>query len=104
MNLPLTPPVRIPLLKDGSKSHAAFKPSARLIGRPAARTLIVNPYRTAFDNPELRVNRGWASNRKPSIDLFSEGEADRRGHCCRPPEECWWMPAPRSPNPYRLRH
>jgi peptide/nickel transport system substrate-binding protein len=83
--------VSIPLLKD-IKSQA---PQAICEATVAAgsRTLIINQTAPPFDNSELRRAMVLALDRKPFIDILSEGQGKIGGVMLPPPEGVWGMPA-----------
>src|SRR5215813_11715349 len=57
-----------------------------------SRTLIVNQTAPPFDNPELRRAIVLALDRKPFIDILSEGQGEIGGVMLPPPEGVWGMP------------
>jgi len=82
--------VSIPLLKDvKSQAPQAICETTVATG---SRTLIVNHTAPPFDNPELRRAIVLALDRKPFIDILSEGRGKIGGVMLPPPEGVWGMP------------
>jgi peptide/nickel transport system substrate-binding protein len=82
--------VSIPLLKDiKSQAPQAICETTVATG---SRTLIVNQTAPPFDNPELRRAIVLALDRKPFIDILSEGQGKIGGVMLPPPEGVWGMP------------
>jgi peptide/nickel transport system substrate-binding protein len=82
--------VSIPLLKDvKSQAPQAICETTVATG---SRTLIVNQTAPPFDNPELRRAIVLALDRKPFIDILSEGRGKIGGVMLPPPEGVWGMP------------
>jgi peptide/nickel transport system substrate-binding protein len=85
--------ITVPLLRE-VKSQA---PDAvcELRPRGVASTLIVNREAPPFDNPELRRAMALTIDRRPFIDVLSEGKADIGPAMLPPPEGLWGMPPER---------
>ena len=82
--------VSIPLLKEvKSQAPQAICETTVATG---SRTLIVNHTAPPFDNPELRRAIVLALDRKPFIDILSEGQGKIGGVMLPPPEGVWGMP------------
>jgi peptide/nickel transport system substrate-binding protein len=82
--------VSIPLLKEvKSQAPQAICETTMATG---SRTLIVNHTAPPFDNPELRRAIVLALDRKPFIDILSEGRGKIGGVMLPPPEGVWGMP------------
>src|SRR5438309_1655959 len=83
--------VSIPLLKDiKSQGPQAICEATVAAG---SRTLIINQTALPFDNSELRRAMVLALDRKPFIDILSEGRGKTGGVMLPPPEGVWGMPA-----------
>jgi peptide/nickel transport system substrate-binding protein len=82
--------ITIPLLKD-MKSQA---PNAICPVKPqyVPRNLMVNREKPPFDNPELRKALALAIDRKPFVDILTEGKGDIGGVMLPLPEGLWGMP------------
>ena len=82
--------VTIPLLKDVK----AQTPEAICEARPTnvSTNLIVNRDAPPFDNPKIREAHGAALDRKPFIDILSEGNDLRGATMLPPPDGVWGMP------------
>src|SRR6266436_1647902 len=82
--------VSIPLLRDvkGQAPQAICETTVAT----GSRTLIVNHTAPPFDNPELRRAIVLALDRKPFIDILSEGRGKIGGVMLPPPEGVWGMP------------
>ena len=88
--------VSIPLLKEvKSQARQAICETTVATG---SRTLIVNHTAPPFDNPELRRAIVLALDRKPFIDILSEGRGKTGGVMLPPPEGVWGC-RPRSCKP-----
>jgi peptide/nickel transport system substrate-binding protein len=85
--------ITVPLLRE-LKSQA---PDAicELRPRGVASTLIVNREAPPFDKSELRRAMALTIDRKPFIDVLSEGKADIGAAMLPPPEGLWGMPPER---------
>jgi peptide/nickel transport system substrate-binding protein len=82
--------VSIPLLKEvKSQAPQAICETTVATG---SRTLIVNHTAPPFDNPELRRAIVLALDRKPFIDILSEGQGEIGGVMLPPPEGVWGVP------------
>ena len=82
--------VSIPLLKDiKSQAPQAICETTVATG---SRTLILNQTKPPFDNTELRRAIVLALDRKPFIDILSEGQGEIGGVMLPPPEGVWGMP------------
>jgi peptide/nickel transport system substrate-binding protein len=82
--------VSIPVLKEiKSQAPQAICETTVATG---SRTLIVNQTAPPFDNPELRRAMVLALDRKPFIDILSEGQGKIGGVMLPPPEGVWGMP------------
>src|SRR3984893_9171471 len=82
--------VSIPLLKDvESQAPQAICETTMATG---SRTLIVNHTAPPLDNPELRRAMVLALDRKPFIEILSEGRGKIGGVMLPPPEGVWGMP------------
>jgi peptide/nickel transport system substrate-binding protein len=82
--------VTIPLLKDirAQAPEAICEVTATNVNR----TLIVNPSKPPFDNPELRRAMALTLDRKSFIDILAGGEGDIGATMLPPPEGVWGMP------------
>jgi len=83
--------VSIPLLKD-VKSQAPVAICETTVAT-GSRTLILNQAKPPFDNAELRRATVLALDRKPFIDILSEGQGEIGGVMLPPPEGVWGMPS-----------
>ena len=82
--------VSIPLLKDiKSQAPQAICETTVATG---SRTLILNQTAPPFDNAELRRAVVLALDRRPFIDILSEGQGEIGGIMLPPPEGVWGMP------------
>ena len=70
--------VTIPTLKD----FAAQAPQAicEVTSTNVNRTMIINPAKPPFDNPDLRRAMALSLDRKAFIDIITDGQATRRRH------------------------
>jgi peptide/nickel transport system substrate-binding protein len=82
--------VTIPNLKD----FAAQAPDAicEVTATNVNRTMIVNPAKPPFDNPDLRRAMALSLDRKAFIDIITDGQGDIGGVMLPPPEGVWGMP------------
>ncbi len=82
--------VSIPVLREiKSQAPQAICETTVATG---SRTLIVNQTAPPFDNSELRRAIVLALDRKPFIDILSEGQGEIGGVMLPPPEGVWGMP------------
>jgi peptide/nickel transport system substrate-binding protein len=82
--------VTIPLLKDiRSQSPDAI---CEVTATNVNRTLIINPAKPPFDNPDLRRAMALTLDRKAFIDILAEGQGDIGATMLPPPEGVWGMP------------
>jgi peptide/nickel transport system substrate-binding protein len=82
--------VTVPLLKDikGQAPQAICE----LRTTNASINLLVNRDKPPFDNADLRRAMALALDRKPFIDILTEGEGKIGGAMLPPPEGLWGMP------------
>jgi peptide/nickel transport system substrate-binding protein len=80
----------IPLLKDvRSQAPQAI---CEVTATNVSRTLIINPDKPPFDNPDLRRAMSLTLDRKAFLDIITEGQGDIGGAMLPPPEGVWGMP------------
>jgi peptide/nickel transport system substrate-binding protein len=82
--------VTVPLLKD-VKSQAP-QAVCEVVPTNVPRTLLVNPAAPPFDNRDLRRAMALSLDRKPFIDIITEGLGDIGGVMLPAPEGVWGMP------------
>ena len=82
--------VTIPALKD----FAVQAPQAicEVTATNVNRTMIINPAKPPFDNPDLRRAMALSLDRKAFIDIITDGQGDIGGIMLPPPEGVWGMP------------
>ena len=82
--------VTIPTLKD----FAAQAPQAicEVTATNVNRTMIINPAKPPFDNPDLRRAMALSLDRKAFIDIITDGQGDIGGVMLPSPEGVWGMP------------
>jgi peptide/nickel transport system substrate-binding protein len=83
--------VTIPTLKDITSQvpQAICEVTATNVNR----TMIINPSKPPFDNPDLRRALALALDRKAFIDIITQGQGDIGATMLPPPEGVWGMPA-----------
>jgi peptide/nickel transport system substrate-binding protein len=82
--------VTIPTLKDitGQAPQAICEVTATNVNR----TMIINPSRPPFDNPDLRRAMALSLDRQAFIDIITQGQGDIGATMLPPPEGVWGMP------------
>lgn len=82
--------ITIPLLKD--MQTQAPKAICSITPQYVHRNLMVNREAAPFNNPELRKALALALDRKPFIDILTEGKGDIGANMLPGPEGQWGMP------------
>src|SRR5215469_13507037 len=82
--------VSIPTLKDFKTQAPQAICEISHVNVP--RTMLINPTKPPFDNPELRQAMILSVDRKAFVDILTEGEGRIGGNMMPPPEGVWGMP------------
>jgi peptide/nickel transport system substrate-binding protein len=81
--------ISIPLLKDVKEQTP--EANCQVIPVNVPRTLLVNPHKPPFDNPELRRAMALSIDRQAFIDILTLGKGDIGGTMLPAPEGFWGM-------------
>jgi peptide/nickel transport system substrate-binding protein len=82
--------VTIPTLKDITSQ--APQAICEVTATNVNRTMIINPTRPPFDNPDLRRAMALSLDRQAFIDIITQGQGDIGDTMLPPPEGVWGMP------------
>jgi peptide/nickel transport system substrate-binding protein len=82
--------VTIPTLKDITSQ--APQAICEVTASNVNRTMIINPGRPPFDNPDLRRAMALSLDRQAFIDIITQGQGDIGATMLPPPEGVWGMP------------
>jgi peptide/nickel transport system substrate-binding protein len=83
--------VTIPTLKDITSQ--APQAICEVTATNVNRTMIINPSKPPFDNPDLRRAMALSLDRKAFIDIITQGQGDIGATMLPPPEGVWGMPS-----------
>jgi peptide/nickel transport system substrate-binding protein len=81
--------VTIPTLKDITSQ--APQAICEVTATNVNRTLIINPSRPPFDNPDLRRAMALSLDRQAFVDIITQGQGDIGATMLPPPEGVWGM-------------